>query len=213
MTADRKTAQKKCSGPLGHPWFSGLSDRESPVCAQWSRQQPLSGFRPEVEHVSTTRVVTATTRVVGRVRFNGYGRWWAVLSGESRIPNESSSFLRFSRFFDPGVTGSKHMGDTSTRLVRFPTLIVPEQAGHSVASVVTATNPLSCSLGPTVTCRDGTCVHLPGYCQDWTFGEQITNPRHRFVWSNCQSCCGAFLRIGVVPNRRLRGTDRKDGGR
>ena len=41
---------------------------------------------------------------------------------------------------DPGVTGSKHMGDTSTRLVRFPTLIVPEQAGHSVASVVTATN-------------------------------------------------------------------------
>ncbi len=33
---------------------------------------------------------------------------------------------------DPGVTGSKHMGDTSTRLVRFPTLIVPEQAGHSV---------------------------------------------------------------------------------
>ena len=53
MTADRKTAQKKCSGPLGHPWFSGLSDRESPVCAQWSRQQPLSGFRPEVEPVST----------------------------------------------------------------------------------------------------------------------------------------------------------------
>ena len=41
---------------------------------------------------------------------------------------------------DPEVTGSKHMGDTSTRLVRFPTLIVPEQAGHSVASVVTATN-------------------------------------------------------------------------
>jgi len=67
---------------------------------------------------------------------------------------------------DPGVTGSKHMGDTSTRLVRFPTLIVPEQAGHSVASVVTATNPLSCSLGPTVTCRDGTCVHLPGYCHE-----------------------------------------------
>ena len=33
--------------------FSGLSDRVSPVCAQWSRQQPLSGFRPEVEHVST----------------------------------------------------------------------------------------------------------------------------------------------------------------
>ena len=33
--------------------FSGLSDRESPVCAQWSRQQPLSGFRPEVEPVST----------------------------------------------------------------------------------------------------------------------------------------------------------------
>ena len=63
---------------------------------------------------------------------------------------------------DPGVTGSKHMGDTSTRLVRFPTLIVPEQAGHSVASVVTATNPLSCSLGPTVTCRDGTCFHHTG---------------------------------------------------
>jgi len=62
MTADRKTAQKKCSGSLGHPWFSGLSDRVSPVCAQWSRQQPLSGFRPEVEPVSTTPVVTATNR-------------------------------------------------------------------------------------------------------------------------------------------------------
>jgi hypothetical protein len=50
--------------------------------------------------VSTSPVVTATTRVVGRVRFNGYGRWWAVLSGESRIPNESSSFLRFSGLSD-----------------------------------------------------------------------------------------------------------------
>ena len=97
MPADRKTAQKKCSGSLGHPWFSGLSDRESPVCAQWSRRQPLSGFRPEVEHVSTTPKVTATTRVVGRVLLSGYGRWSSVLSRKSSIPNESSSFLRFSR--------------------------------------------------------------------------------------------------------------------
>jgi hypothetical protein len=82
---------------------------------------------------------------------------------------------------DPEVTGSKHMGDTSTRLVRFPTLIVPEQAGHSVASVVTATNPLSCSLGPTVTCRDGTCVHLPGQRQEWTFGEWVTTARYNFL--------------------------------
>jgi len=67
---------------------------------------------------------------------------------------------------DPGVTGSKHMGDTSTRLVRYPSLVVAEQAGHSVESVITATNPLSCSLGPTVTSRDGTCVHHPGYCHE-----------------------------------------------
>jgi hypothetical protein len=66
---------------------------------------------------------------------------------------------------DPGVTGSKHMGDPPLRLDRYPTLVVAEEAGHSVASVVTATNPLSCPLGPTVTCRDGTCVHSPGgYC-------------------------------------------------
>ena len=212
MPADRKTAQKKCSGSLGHPWFSGLSDRESPVCAQWSRRQPLSGFRPEVEHVSTTPKVTATTRVVGRVLLSGYGRWSSVLSRKSSIPNESSSFLRFSRFVDPDFTcWSVHAIPVS--LVRYPSLVVLERARHSVSSVVTATNPLSCSLGPRVTSRDGTCVHLPGYCQEWTFGEQITNPRHRFVWSNCQSCCAAFLRIGVVPNRRLRGTDRKDGGR
>jgi hypothetical protein len=53
MTADRKTAQKKCSGSLGHPLVQWVVGRESPVCAQWSRRQPLSGFRPEVEHVST----------------------------------------------------------------------------------------------------------------------------------------------------------------
>jgi hypothetical protein len=33
---------------------------------------------------------------------------------------------------DPGVTGSKHMGDPPLRLDRYPTLVVPEQAGHSV---------------------------------------------------------------------------------
>ena len=41
---------------------------------------------------------------------------------------------------DPGVTGSKHMGDPPLRLDRYPTLVVPEQAGHSVESVVTATD-------------------------------------------------------------------------
>jgi hypothetical protein len=40
----------------------------------------------------------------------------------------------------PGVTGSKHMGDPPLRLDRYPTLVVPEQAGHSVESVVTATD-------------------------------------------------------------------------
>jgi hypothetical protein len=58
------------------------------------------------------------------------------------------------------------MGDPPLRLDWYPTLVVAEEAGHSVASVVTATNPLSCPLGPAVTCRCGTCVHLPGYCEE-----------------------------------------------
>ena len=41
---------------------------------------------------------------------------------------------------DPGVTGSKHISDTSMRLVRYPSLVVAERAGHSVESVVTATD-------------------------------------------------------------------------
>ncbi len=38
----------------------------------------------EVEHVSTSPEVTATTGILGPVRFNGYGRPEAVLSRESR---------------------------------------------------------------------------------------------------------------------------------
>ena len=49
---------------------------------------------------------------------------------------------------DPGVTGSKHMGDPPLRLDRYPTLVVAEEAGHSVASVVTATNPLPTQIQP-----------------------------------------------------------------
>ena len=83
-----------------------------------------------------------------------------------RFPTSSCSFLRFSRFVDLGFTGwSVH--SISVRLIRYKSLVVIEQAGHSVASVVTATNPLSCPLGPAVTCRCGTCVHLPGYCEEW----------------------------------------------
>jgi hypothetical protein len=63
---------------------------------------------------------------------------------KATLSRKNLDFLRVltlgQSVFDPGVTGSKHMGDTSTRLVRFPTLVVPEQAGHSVASVVTATD-------------------------------------------------------------------------
>ena len=66
---------------------------------------------------------------------------------KATLSRKNLDFLRVltlgQSVFDPGVTGSKHMGDTSTRLVRFPTLIVPEQAGHSVASVVTAVNALN----------------------------------------------------------------------
>ena len=40
------------------------------------------------------------------------------------------------------------MGDTSTRLVRYPSLVVAERAGHSVESVVTATNPLPPHIQP-----------------------------------------------------------------
>ena len=49
---------------------------------------------------------------------------------------------------DPGVTGSKHISDTSMRLVRYPSLVVAERAGHSVESVVTATNPLPPHIQP-----------------------------------------------------------------
>jgi hypothetical protein len=49
---------------------------------------------------------------------------------------------------DPGVTGSKHMGDPPLRLDRYPTLVVAEQAGHSVESMVTATNPLPTQILP-----------------------------------------------------------------
>ena len=44
----------------------------------------------------------------------------------------------------------------------------------STVPVVTATNPLSCSLGPTVTCRDGTCVHHPGYCHESRLKQSLT---------------------------------------
>ncbi len=95
-----------------------------------------------------------------------------------RFPTSSCSFLRFSRFVDLGFTGwSVH--SISVRLIRYKSLVVIEQAGHSVASVVTATNPLSCPLGPAVTCRCGTCFHLPGYCRDWISRERVSTRRHR----------------------------------
>jgi hypothetical protein len=40
---------------------------------------------------------------------------------------------------------------------------------------ISRTDPFS---GPTVTCRGGTCVHQPGYCHNWTFGEWVTLGRH-----------------------------------
>ncbi len=49
---------------------------------------------------------------------------------------------------DPRVTGSKHMGDPPLRLDRYPTLVVAEEAGHSVESVITATNPLPTQIQP-----------------------------------------------------------------
>jgi|LauGreStaDraftv2_3_1035109.scaffolds.fasta_scaffold08142_3 hypothetical protein len=52
-----------------------------------------------------------------------------------------------------------------------PAIVGNNAIVRSTDSPVASTNPLSCSLGPTVTSRDGTCVHLPGYCQEWTFGE------------------------------------------
>ncbi len=41
-------------------------------------------------------------------------------------------------------------------------------------------------LGPTVTCRDGTCVHHPGYCQDWPVGEWVTLAGHCVTGGNFQ---------------------------
>jgi hypothetical protein len=63
------------------------------------------------------------------------------------FPTSSCSFLRFSRFVDLGFTGwSVH--SISVRLIRYKSLVVIEQAGHSVASVVTATNPLPTHIQP-----------------------------------------------------------------
>jgi len=94
-----------------------------------------------------------------------------------RFPTSSCSFLRFSRFVDPDFTcWSVHAIPVS--LVRYPSLVVLERAGHSVASVVTATNPLPLSIGLTVTCRVGTCVHHPGYCQDWNLRKPVTLAGH-----------------------------------
>ena len=94
-----------------------------------------------------------------------------------RFPTSSCSFLRFSRFVDPDFTcWSVHAIPVS--LVRYPSLVVLERAGHSVASVVTATNPLPISIGLTVTCRVGTCVHHPGYCQDWNLRKPVTLAGH-----------------------------------
>jgi len=44
---------EKVFGVARSPLVQWVVGRESPVCAQWSRRQPLSGFRPEVEPVST----------------------------------------------------------------------------------------------------------------------------------------------------------------
>jgi hypothetical protein len=64
-----------------------------------------------------------------------------------RFPTSSCSFLRFSRFVDPDFTcWSVHAIPVS--LVRYPSLVVLERAGHSVASVVTATNPLPTHIQP-----------------------------------------------------------------
>jgi len=41
-------------------------------------------------------------------------------------------------------------------------------------------------LGPTVTSRDGTCVHHPGYCQEWTFGEWVILAGHCVTGGNFQ---------------------------
>ena len=127
--------------------------------------------------MSTSPVVTATTRADRRFLLSGYGRWWSVLSRKSSIPDKfmfvpQVQSVRRSRFHllectrDPGKFGQ----------VPFP--VVLERAGHSVASVVTATNPLPISIGLTVTCRVGTCVHHPGYCQDWNLRKPVTLAGH-----------------------------------
>ena len=123
-----------------------------------------------------------------------------VLSGRQHFPGRTSIFSEFTPGFHwvlvQGVTGSKHISDTSMRLVRYPSLVVAEQAGHSVESVVTATNPHP--LGPTVTCRDGTCVHLPGYCQDCE--PPRTGSALPYTWSQgARSNCQAYDSEGENP--------------
>ena len=98
MTMSLFTLQSRCTNPTKHPLHRPSVDQTVK-----SKQPPIHRLLPripfpvpsvqespvEMEHVSTSPVVTATTRVVGRVRFNGYGRWCAVLSGNGRFSEES----------------------------------------------------------------------------------------------------------------------------
>ena len=53
-------------------------------------------------------------------------------------------------------------------------------------------------LGPTVTCRDGTCVHLPGYCQDCE--PPRTGSALPYTWSQgARSNCQAYDSEGENP--------------
>jgi len=59
-----------------------------------------------------------------------------------------------------------------------PAIVGNNAIVRSTDSPVASTNPLSCPLGPAVTCWDGTCVHLPGYCQDWNLRKPLTLAGH-----------------------------------
>jgi hypothetical protein len=62
-----------------------------------------------------------------------------------------------------------------------PRILLSEESTKSTRDLNSLPDP-----DPTVTCRDGTYVHLPGYCHNWTFGERSTLAEHCVTGANCQ---------------------------
>jgi hypothetical protein len=98
VTMSLFTLQSRCTNPTKHPLHRPSVDQTVK-----SKQPPIHRLLPripipsvqesvEMEHVSTTPVVTATNRVDRRIILSGYGRFHLVLSERQHFPVETSGF-------------------------------------------------------------------------------------------------------------------------